>query len=155
MYLSTHPPIYLIYLSIYLSIYLWFCSLCGPWPLFQFLNLYAVGRTPWTGNQAVARPLSAHRTTQIENKRTQTSMSRVRFEPTIPVFERVKTVHALDRAATVIGRITAKRRLMSFGMWCPAVLGNKYQSRRHHVRDDSTRIHHCKNLISHGNYQVS
>jgi hypothetical protein len=24
-------------------------------------------------------------------------------EPTIPVFERAKTVHALDRAATVIG----------------------------------------------------
>jgi hypothetical protein len=30
-------------------------------------------------------------------------MRRVGFEPTIPVFERVKTVHALDRAATVIG----------------------------------------------------
>jgi hypothetical protein len=29
-------------------------------------------------------------------------MPQVRFEPTIPVFERVKTVHALDRAATVI-----------------------------------------------------
>jgi hypothetical protein len=27
----------------------------------------------------------------------------VGFEPTIPVFERAKTVHALDRAATVIG----------------------------------------------------
>jgi hypothetical protein len=25
------------------------------------------------------------------------------FEPTIPVFERAKTVHAVDRAATVIG----------------------------------------------------
>jgi hypothetical protein len=25
------------------------------------------------------------------------------FEPTIPVFERPKTFHALDRAATVIG----------------------------------------------------
>jgi hypothetical protein len=30
-------------------------------------------------------------------------MPRVGFEPTIPVFEREKTVHALDRAATVIG----------------------------------------------------
>jgi hypothetical protein len=30
-------------------------------------------------------------------------MSRVGFEPTIPAFERAKTVHALDRAATVIG----------------------------------------------------
>jgi hypothetical protein len=30
-------------------------------------------------------------------------MPRVGFEPTIPVFERAKTVHALDCAATVIG----------------------------------------------------
>jgi hypothetical protein len=33
-------------------------------------------------------------------------MPRVRFEPTIHVFERAKTIHALDRAATVIGQIT-------------------------------------------------
>jgi hypothetical protein len=30
-------------------------------------------------------------------------MPRLGFEPTIPVFERAKKVHALDRAATVIG----------------------------------------------------
>jgi hypothetical protein len=30
-------------------------------------------------------------------------MPRVGFEPTIPVLERAKTVHALDIAATVIG----------------------------------------------------
>jgi hypothetical protein len=30
-------------------------------------------------------------------------MPRVGFEPTIPVFERAKTVRALERAATVIG----------------------------------------------------
>jgi hypothetical protein len=30
-------------------------------------------------------------------------MPQVGLEPTIPAFERVKTVHALDRAATVIG----------------------------------------------------
>jgi hypothetical protein len=30
-------------------------------------------------------------------------MPRVGFEPTIPAFEQAKTVHALDRAATVIG----------------------------------------------------
>jgi hypothetical protein len=29
-------------------------------------------------------------------------MSEVGFEPTIPVFQQAKTVHALDRAATVI-----------------------------------------------------
>jgi hypothetical protein len=30
-------------------------------------------------------------------------MPTVGFEPTIPMFERAETVHALDRAATVIG----------------------------------------------------
>jgi hypothetical protein len=30
-------------------------------------------------------------------------MPRVGFELTIPVFERAKTIHALERAATVIG----------------------------------------------------
>jgi hypothetical protein len=58
--------------------------------------------TPWTRDQPVVRPLPTHRTTQTQNKRTQTSMPRVGFEPTAPVFERAKTVHALDRAATVI-----------------------------------------------------
>jgi hypothetical protein len=38
--------------------------------------------------------------TYIQNKRTQTSMPLVGFEPTIPAFKRAKTVHALDRAAT-------------------------------------------------------
>jgi hypothetical protein len=32
-------------------------------------------------------------------------MPQVGFEPTIPVFERAKTVHALDRAVTVIGSL--------------------------------------------------
>jgi hypothetical protein len=32
-------------------------------------------------------------------------MSRVGFEPKIPVFEGAKTVHALDSAATVIGTL--------------------------------------------------
>jgi hypothetical protein len=55
------------------------------------------------GDQSVERPLPTHRTTQTQNKRTQMSMSRVGFEPTIPVFERAETVHASERAATVIG----------------------------------------------------
>jgi hypothetical protein len=41
--------------------------------------------------------------THTQNKRRQISMPRVGFEPMIPAFEQVKTVHALDRAATVIG----------------------------------------------------
>jgi hypothetical protein len=35
---------------------------------------------------------------------TQTSIPRVGFEPPIPAFERVKTVHALDRTATLIAQ---------------------------------------------------
>jgi hypothetical protein len=66
-----------------------------------FLILYTVGRTPWTGDQPVSRPLPTH-TTQTRNKRTETSMHRVGFEPTIPAFEGAKTVHALGRAAAVI-----------------------------------------------------
>jgi hypothetical protein len=42
----------------------------GPWPLFSFLTLYTVGRTPWTWDQLVARPLPIHRITQTQNKRT-------------------------------------------------------------------------------------
>jgi hypothetical protein len=42
------------------------------------------------------------RTTQTRNKRRQISIPWVGFEPTIPVFERVKRFHALDRAPNVI-----------------------------------------------------
>jgi hypothetical protein len=56
-----------------------------------------------TGNQPVARPQTTHRTTQKQNKCTQTSMPGVGFEPTIPVLELAKTVHVLSRAGTVIG----------------------------------------------------
>jgi hypothetical protein len=38
-----------------------------------------------------------NREQQKQNKRTQTSMLQVRIEPTIPVFERSQTVHALAR----------------------------------------------------------
>jgi hypothetical protein len=41
---------------------------------FSFLMLYTVGRTPWTGDQSVARPISTHKTTQTQNKCTQISM---------------------------------------------------------------------------------
>jgi hypothetical protein len=42
-------------------------------------------------------------------------MSQVGFEPTIPVFERAKTVHALDRAAIVIGgELTGREQIARF-----------------------------------------
>jgi hypothetical protein len=42
-------------------------SPCGPWPLFQFLNLYTTLRTPWAEDQPVVRPLPTHNTTQRIN----------------------------------------------------------------------------------------
>jgi hypothetical protein len=91
--------------TLYIYIYmLWLYSpLLGLGRFFSFLILYTVGRTPWTEDQPIARPLPTHRTTQTQNKHRQTSMPEVGFEPTIGVFERANTVHALDRGATVIG----------------------------------------------------
>jgi hypothetical protein len=87
-----------------LSICLWLYSpLLDLHHFFSFLIFYTVGRTPWKGDQPFARPLPAHRTVQTQNKRTQTFMPQVGFEPTIPVFERAKTFHALDYLTTVIG----------------------------------------------------
>jgi hypothetical protein len=72
-FLRSGPPCNLsIYLSIYLSVALQ--PFVGAWPLFQFLDFYTVGRTPWTADQSVARPLPAHRTAQIQNKYTLTYM---------------------------------------------------------------------------------
>jgi hypothetical protein len=110
---SLNLPTYLpTYLSACLSVCL---SVCPPiygstvllldfGCLFSFLILYKVGMTLWTGDQPAARPLPTQRTTQTQNKRTKTSMPGVGFEPMIPAFKRAKTVHASDRAATVIGQ---------------------------------------------------
>jgi hypothetical protein len=90
-----------VYLSIYLSIY-GSTALVDLGRFFSFLiytqsvGLLGRGISPSQGRYL-------HRTTQTQNKRTQTSMPRVGFELTIPVFEQEKTVHDLDRAATVIG----------------------------------------------------
>jgi hypothetical protein len=61
---------------------------------------YTAGRTPWTADQLVARPLPLHK---HRNTQTLNIHSWVEFEPTIPVSERAKTVLALDRSAAVTG----------------------------------------------------
>jgi hypothetical protein len=76
----------------------------GPWSLFQFLDLFTADRTPWKGDYPVARPLPTQEQHK-QNKRTQTSMPRVGFKPTVPVFELAKTVRSLNRADTVIGNL--------------------------------------------------
>jgi hypothetical protein len=70
--------------------------LIGPWQFFSVSwSFYTVCTIPWTGDQPVARPLPAHRTAQTQNKRTQTSMPQMGFEPRLSVFDRAKKVHAL------------------------------------------------------------
>jgi hypothetical protein len=107
IYISFYLSIYLsICLSVCLSIYLWLYSpSLGLGQFFSFLIFYTVGGEPWTGDQPVTRPLPEYRTVQTQNKRTQTSMPQMGFEPTISVFKRAKTVHALDCVATVISSI--------------------------------------------------
>jgi hypothetical protein len=62
----------------------------------QFVGLFGRVTSPSQGHYL-------HRTTQTQKKRGQTSIPRVGFEPTIPVFGQAKAFHNLDRAATVIG----------------------------------------------------
>jgi hypothetical protein len=88
-YLLTKPT----YLPTYLLI-----AIQPLWTFFSLLN-YTLDRTFWKGHQPSASSLPTRRTTQ---KTTQTSMLWTGFEPTIPALERVKTVHALHRRATVI-----------------------------------------------------
>jgi hypothetical protein len=85
--LPTHLPTYL-------TIYLWLHSPCGPWPLFQFLNLYIVGRTHGRGmnpsqsrylhNEQHKHRINAHRHPCLKwdsNPRSQCSSGQRRFMP--------------------------------------------------------------------------
>jgi hypothetical protein len=88
--------------------FVFFCSCCSHlehrasvkrFVSLQFLNLReSVGLL----GQGIS-PSQGSYLTQTQNKHKQTSMPGVGFEPTIPVFERTKTFHALDRKAKVIG----------------------------------------------------
>jgi hypothetical protein len=62
----------------------------------EFMNLRTFGRTPGGSDRRKASTYTGQH--NIE-KGGHTSMPRVGFEPVIPVFERSKTVCALDRAA--------------------------------------------------------
>jgi hypothetical protein len=66
------------------------------WSFTQSVGLFGRGISP---SQCSYLHTGQHK----QNKRTQTSMPQVGFEPMIPVFERAKTILALGSAATVIG----------------------------------------------------
>jgi hypothetical protein len=65
IYLSVYDR-HSIYLPIYLSIYGSTVLLLDLGRFFSFLILFTVGRTPWTGDQPVAKWLPTHRTTNTE-----------------------------------------------------------------------------------------
>jgi hypothetical protein len=67
---------------------------------FIFLILYTFGSTLCTEDQPVVRPLPTHGNANRINAR-QTSMPRVGFEPTTPVFEQAKMVHAQPLWSTI------------------------------------------------------
>jgi hypothetical protein len=62
----------------------------------EFMNLRTFDMTHWTGDLPDAMFLPTQDNTTQKN--ANTSIPRVGFEPVIPVFERPKTVHELDRA---------------------------------------------------------
>jgi hypothetical protein len=71
---------------------------------FSFLILYTVGRSPWTGDQPVARPLAVPRTTQTQNKRRQYKHPCLDWDPNLQSQRsRERRVHASYRAETLIG----------------------------------------------------
>jgi hypothetical protein len=78
----------------------------SPWALasgFQFHDHFTDGRTPWT---VISSSQGFYLNTGQHKNRTntyQTSMPCVGLELAIPASERAKTVHALDRSATVTG----------------------------------------------------
>jgi hypothetical protein len=81
----------------------------GPRPLIQFRNHFSetvglLGRVI-SPSQGLYLNSEQHKH-RINAYTQQTSMPQVGFELTIPVFERAKTVHASDRAATVTDTIS-------------------------------------------------
>jgi hypothetical protein len=78
----------------------------GPWAVCQFLDLFTQSVGLLGRGIIPSQGRYLHTGQYKRNKHTQTFMPLVGLEPTIPVFKRAKMVHALDRAATVIGRYT-------------------------------------------------
>jgi hypothetical protein len=87
-----------ILLLLLLLLLLWiYSTLLDLDRFFNYLIVSTANRAPWTRDQPIARPLPTQSTTQSQNKRTQTYVPLVTFEPTTPVFEQAKTVYALDQ----------------------------------------------------------
>jgi hypothetical protein len=87
--------------SLSLSLSLWLYSPLKLGRFFSFLILYLVGRTPWTADQPVARPLPTHGNTNRIKAHRHPCLE-WDSSPRSQCW-RAKTVDPLDRAPTVIG----------------------------------------------------
>jgi hypothetical protein len=77
----------------------------GPRPLIQFRNHFGLLGRVISPSQGRCINTGHHKHRINPYTHHQTSMPCVGFEPTIPAAERAKTVHALDPAASVAGRL--------------------------------------------------
>jgi hypothetical protein len=105
---------------------LWLTALCWALAAFQFLDLIHRRQDSSNGDEPVTRPLlnTGHKH-RINAYIHQTSMPWVGFQPTITASERTKTVHALDRAATMTGfKILDKYKIAK--IWSVHYIGTFY-----------------------------
>jgi hypothetical protein len=121
LFIFQEGNISVIYLSIWLSVGLSFCLSTHP-PIHPSIHPSIHGSTTLVNlghflssliytqsvgllGRGISPPQGRYlHTGQLkQNKRSHTFISREELEPTTPVFQRAKTAHALDRAATVIG----------------------------------------------------
>jgi hypothetical protein len=101
------------------NVYLYFKVMFSFTPIFQnrlFLELHIIVKRAYRsptlhlsvsldGKSTCHKAATYTQSNNKQNKRTQMPIPWVGFEPMIPMFEEAKTVHALGRAATVIGLI--------------------------------------------------
>jgi hypothetical protein len=82
----------------------------GPGLFSQFHDHFTDGRTPWTGDQLVSRPLPKHRTTQTQNKHI----------PNIHALSGIRThdpsVHASEDSSSLRPLGYCDRRLLFWGL---------------------------------------
>jgi hypothetical protein len=62
-------------------------------------------------------------------------MLRVGFELTIPVFERAKTVHDLDRAATLIGNCLRQYNKFGYGRSLSSLLNMSFNAKQDNLSE--------------------
>jgi hypothetical protein len=86
---------------------------CHPRPPASFFRVFKVFIVIWQDaldGELSPQGLYLHTKTQTQGKHSHVSIPRVRFEPTIPVFGRQKTVYALHSAVTVVGKMPPGKR---------------------------------------------